>query len=318
MPALFLNENEVRELLDMDVAIEVLEQAFREQAAGRATNVPRSRARGEGVYLHTMSAAADYLGVVGWKSYTTTSRGAKFLVGLSSATTGELLALIEADYLGQLRTGAASAVATEFMARPDSKVVGLFGAGKQAATQLKGVCAVRKIELVEVYSRNIDRCQEFADLMSELCGTQVVPMHTPDDVAAEKDIVICATTARTPLFEGRVLDEGTHLNVVGSNFLNKAEIDPTTVRRSDSIVCDSIDQCRLEAGDFVQALEDGVVDWSNMHELCEVVAGRATGRQTPDSITLFKSVGLALEDIALAERLLQLAVREKMGKNLPF
>ncbi|RPI86901.1 MAG: ornithine cyclodeaminase family protein [Planctomycetaceae bacterium] len=318
MPALYLTENDVRELLDMDVAIDVLEQAFRQLGEGRAMNVPRVRARGQGVYLHTMCAAADYLGVVGWKSYTTTALGARFLVGLSSAKSGELLALIEGDYLGQLRTGAASAVATEFMARPDSKVVGLFGAGKQARTQLKGVCTVRNIELVEVYSRNIDKCQEFADLMSEWCGTQVVPMHTPDDVATEKDIVICATTARTPLFEGRVLDEGTHLNVVGSNFLNKAEIDVTTVRRCDAIVCDSIEQCRLEAGDFAQALEDGVVDWSNMHELSEVVTGRASGRQTPESITLFKSVGLAIEDVALAERLFQLATREKMGKLLPF
>lgn len=317
MPPLYLSEGDVRELLDMDLAIGVIEEAFRQFGEGRAMNVPRGRARAPGIFLHTMSAAAEYLGVVGWKAYTTTAAGAKFHVALYSNETGEMLALIEANFLGQLRTGAASGVATEYMARPDAKVVGLFGAGLQARTQLKAVCTVRKIEQVEVYSRDEEKCREFASLMSEWCNTHVVPVRNPDDVAAEKDIVICATSARTPLFEGRVLDEGTHLNVIGSNFLNKAEIDVPTVQRADTIVCDSIEQCKLEAGDFVAALEAGAVDWSNMHELSDVVTDRDTGRKTAESITLFKSVGLALEDVALAAKLLELATKEGMGKRLP-
>jgi alanine dehydrogenase len=317
MTALYLTEADVRELLDMEIAIEVVEEAFRQLGQGGAMNVPRARAHAQGIYLHTMSAVAPYLGYAGWKAYTTTAQGAKFHVGLYSTKSGELTALIEANYLGQLRTGAASAVATECMARPDAKVVGLFGSGHQARTQLKGVCSVRKIELVEVYSRNEERCRQFCELMSEWCNTRVIPSRNPDGVAAEKDIVICATSARTPLFEGKVLDEGTHLNVIGSNFLNKAEIDATTVHRADTIVCDSIDQCRLEAGDFVQALEDGAVEWSHMHELADVVAGRETGRKTPESITLFKSVGLALEDVAVAARLVELAEKEGLGERLP-
>lgn len=318
MTALYLTEADVRELLDMEIAIDVVEEAFRQLAGGGAMNVPRSRAHAEGIYLHTMSAVAQYLSCAGWKAYTTTSHGAKFHVGLYSTKTAEMTALIEANYLGQLRTGAASAVATECMARPDAKVVGLFGSGKQARTQLKGVCSVRKIELVEVYSRDEERCRQFAELMSEWCNTKVVPSRNPDEVAAEKDIVICATSARSPLFEGRVLDEGTHLNVVGSNFLNKAEVDITTVQRADTIVCDSIEQCRLEAGDFIAALEAGAVEWSTMHELANVVAGRDTGRKTPESITLFKSVGLAIEDVALAARLVELAEKEGLGRRLPF
>jgi ornithine cyclodeaminase/alanine dehydrogenase-like protein (mu-crystallin family) len=318
MSALYLTETDVRELLDMEIAIETVEEAFRQLADGGAVNVPRARARGSGICLHTMSAAAEYLGVVGWKAYTTTKAGAKFQVGLYSAATGELLALIDADFLGQLRTGAASGVATEYMARPDAKVIGLFGAGQQARTQLKAACTVRRIELVEVYSRDEERCRQFCEIMSEWCNTRVVPSRNPDGVAAEKDIVICATSARTPLFEGKALDEGTHLNVVGSNYLNKAEIDVTTVRRADTIVCDSLEQCKLEAGDFVQALEDGAVDWSNMHELADVVSDRETGRKTPESITLFKSVGLAIEDVALGTKLLELARLEGMGSALPF
>ena len=129
---------------------------------------------------------------------------------------------------------------------------------------------------------------------------------------------IVATTSSVPVFDGRDLDEGTHLNVVGSNFLHKAEIDVATIRRADAIICDSVEQCRLEAGDFVQAMEDGVTDWSLVHELGGVVTGQETGRPTVESITLFKSVGLAIQDVALAAKLLELATAEGMGHPLPF
>jgi ornithine cyclodeaminase/alanine dehydrogenase-like protein (mu-crystallin family) len=318
MPALYLTEDDVRELLDMPLAIDVVEEAFRRLADAQAVNVPRTRAAAPGIMLHSMSAAAEYLGYVGWKAYTTTRAGAVFHVGLYEAAGGAPAALIEADYLGQLRTGAASGVATESMARPDVATVGLFGAGKQAATQLKAVCTVRRIERVEVYSPSALRREAFAARMSEICGTQVLPVHAPEQAAAEKDVVICATTSKTPLFEGRILEPGVHLNVVGSNFLTKTEIDLETVRRADTIVCDSIEACRNEAGDFVEALEAGVTDWRLMYELADVVAGRQTGRAHPEQITLFKSVGLAIEDVALGVELLKRARAEGLGRALPF
>lgn len=318
MSALFLNEADVRELLDMEMAIDVIEQAFQNLATGRASNEPRQRAKAPGIVLHTMSATAEYLGLVGWKSYTTTKDGAKFLVGISRQSDGELLALIEANFLGQLRTGATSGVATSYMARPESKVVGMFGSGQQARTQLKAVCTVCNIEVVEIYSRNEERRHTFAEEMSEYCNTRVIAVHSPDEAAAEKDIVICASSSRAPLFDGRVLDEGTHINAVGSNFLEKTELDLTTVQRSDIIVCDSIVQCRLEAGDFVAALDSGMTDWNLMDELADVVTGRTPGRAAVDQITLFKSVGLALEDVALAGKLLELATKEGFGTRLPF
>lgn len=318
MPAIYLTEDDVRELMDMETSINVVESAFRQLAAGNARNVPRARVNAKGIILHSMSASAAYLGLVGWKIYTTTKNNARFHTAAYDVESGEMIALIEADYLGQLRTGAASGVATEFMARPDAKLVGLFGTGKQARTQLKAVCSVRKIERVEVYSRNADRRQEFAEEMTEFCAVPVVPAAVPDDVAAEKDIVICATSSRTPLFDGRVLDEGTHLNVVGSNTLMKAEIDTTTVRRADVIICDQIEACQIEAGDFVAALEEGATDWRLMHDLAEVVAGKETGRATPENITLFKSVGLAIEDLAMAAEIVARAKQEGLGEELPF
>jgi ornithine cyclodeaminase/alanine dehydrogenase-like protein (mu-crystallin family) len=318
MPALFLTEDHVRELLDMSAAIEVVEKLFREVAEGRARNVPRQRVAGGKMLLHTMSGTCEYLGVGGWKAYSTTRETSRFLVGLYDLATGALLAIIEADWLGRLRTGAASGVATEFLARPDASVVGLFGAGQQAATQLKAVCSVRKIARVEVYCRDAARCESFAAQMTEFCATEVVPARVPDEVASDKDIVITATSSKTPVFDGRVLEEGTHLNVIGSNFLVKAEVDVTTIRRADALVCDNIEQCRLEAGDFVPALEAGAIDWPLMKELSDIVAGRETGRAVPQDITLFKSVGLAIEDVALGAKVLELARQQGLGTLLPF
>lgn len=318
MTALYLTEADVDELMDVEDSIEVIEQLFRRMAAGEAVNVPRTRAVAPGVVLHSMSAAVPYLGLVGLKSYVTTKKGAKFHVTVYDAVTGELKALIEANTLGQLRTGAASGVATECMARPDAAVVGLFGTGFQARTQLKAVCSVRRIERVEVYGRDADRRAQFAAEMTEFCATKVVPVHSPDEAASEKDIIICATSSRTPVFDGRHIEEGTHLNVVGSNWWNRAEIDTATVRRADVIACDSIEQCRIEAGDFAAALEEGTFEWTKAVELSAVLTGQETARATPEDITLFKSVGLAVEDIAMAARLLERAKEEGIGKPLLF
>jgi len=318
MPALFLTEQDVQSLVDMSTAVDVVQEAFLQWADGKAMNVVRRRAKAPGIMLHSLSAGAEYLGYVGWKNYTTTREAARFHVSIYDQTTGEMVAFIEADYLGQLRTGAASGVATAAMARPESRTVGLFGTGKQARTQLEAVCEVRKIDYVEVYSRDENRRVEFAEEMSKRLGIEIEPSPYPADVAAEKDIVITATTSKEPLFPGSELSEGTHLNLIGSNHLRKTEVDLMTIRQADVIVCDSIEQCQLEAGDFVEALETGVTEWSLMHELKDVVAGKVTGRPTDEAITLFKSVGLGLEDVALAAEILKRAREQGIGEELPF
>jgi len=318
MTAIYLTEEDVAWLLDMETAIESVEEAFRQWALGKSENQPRRRATAGTSTLHVLSAAAEYLGYAGHKSYVSTKSGVRFQFHLWDANHGQPVALIEANLLGQMRTGAATGVATKFMARPDSRIVGCFGTGLQARSQLKAVCSVRHIERVDVYSRNDERRRAFADEIAEFCNVPTVAVHTPDEAAAEKDIVICATTSKAPLFDGHILDEGTHVNAVGSNYLTKAEIDVTTIRRADRIVCDSIDACRLEAGDFVPALEDGSLDWSRIHELSDVVVDRETGRALPEDITLFKSVGLGLEDLAVAVRIYERARDEGLGQPLPF
>ncbi|MCS6850948.1 MAG: ornithine cyclodeaminase family protein [Gemmataceae bacterium] len=318
MTVLFLTESDVRRILTMDMALEAVEAAFKQMALDQAQNIPRARAQAGATMLHLMGAALHEPPVVGSKVYSTTRRDARFLLNLFDGTTGEPLAVIQADYLGQMRTGAASGVATEYMARPDACEVGLFGSGKQARTQLLAVCRVRKIRRVQVYSRNADNRQRFADEMSELCQTEVIPVPRPELAAEDKDIVITATTSREPVLSGHWIAEGTHLNVIGSNFLGKAEIDAVAVRRCDSIVVDSKDQARLEAGDFAQALEDGSIHWADIHELGQVIVGRYTGRAHPEDVTLFKSLGIGLEDVAVGARVYAAAREAGLGHRVEW
>jgi ornithine cyclodeaminase/alanine dehydrogenase len=318
MPMLLLSEDDVRQLLTMDMALEAVEEVLRKMALDEAHNVPRARVQTDHAMLHIMSGAAKTLGVLGYKTYCTSKKGTHFQLGLYDGKTGALLSLMQADYLGQMRTGAASGVATEYMARPDAAEVGLFGSGKQARTQLQAVCKVRKVRRVQVYSPNEERRRKFAAEMREVCGCEVVPVPRPEMAAEDKDIVITATSSREPVLNGHWLAEGTHLNVIGSNFLSKSEVDAVTVRRCESIVVDSKDQARIEAGDFVQALEDGSIHWADVHELGQVIVGRYTGRAHPQDVTLFKSLGIALEDVAVALRIYHRAQAAGVGKTIEW
>jgi ornithine cyclodeaminase/alanine dehydrogenase-like protein (mu-crystallin family) len=318
MSVLLLTEQDIRQILTMEMALNAVEDGLRKLALDEAQNVPRARAQTDHAMLHIMAAAGKSLGVMGYKAYTTSRKGQHFHLSLFDGKTGSLLALMEADYLGQIRTGAASGVATEFMARPDASEVGLFGSGKQARTQLLAVCKVRKIRHVQVYSLNEEHRRQFASEMSEMCQTEVEPVPRPEMAAEDKDIIVTATTSREPVLNGHWIAEGTHINAIGSNFLGKAEIDAVAVRRCESIVVDSKDQARLEAGDFVQALEEGSIHWADVHELGQVIVGRYTGRAHPQDVTLFKSLGIAIEDIAVAARVYAKAQAAGIGRTIDW
>jgi alanine dehydrogenase len=316
MPVLYLSEQDVERLVELPTAIAVVEEAFRQMAAGRAMNVPRVRARASGIVLHTMSAAAEYLGLVGWKCYTTTPGGARFHVGLYDAQSGEMIALIEADRLGQLRTGATTGVAVSRLAVPAASEVGLFGTGHQAETQLEAVAAVRKLSRVLVYGRNAARRKAFAARMAERLAIEVTPVERPEQAVANLPIVVTATTSATPVFRGRDVAEGALVCAVGSNWQNRAEIDVEVIQRAGTIVCDSVEACRNEAGDVREAIERGMFSWSSAIDLGDVVAGRSSARRDERSIVLFKSVGLAIEDVALGGKSIELAREKGVGREL--
>jgi ornithine cyclodeaminase/alanine dehydrogenase-like protein (mu-crystallin family) len=316
---LLLTEEDVRCLLTMDVALEAVEQGLRKLALDEAQNTPRARVQTDHAMLHMMSAAAKSLGFMGAKLYSTSRKSeARFILPLFDGKTGALLCLMQADYLGQVRTGAASGVATRLMARPDSTEVGVYGSGKQARTQLEAICRVCRVRQAQVYSPNEERRRQFAAEMTEVCQTEVIPVPRPEMAGRENDILITATTSREPVLYGHWIAEGAHVNAVGSNFLGKAELDATAVRRCSVVVVDSKDQARIEAGDFQQPLEDGSLRWADVRELGQIIVGRHHARKHPQDVTLFKSLGIAIEDVAVAGRVYARALAEGAGKWLEW
>jgi alanine dehydrogenase len=314
---LLLREEEVQALLSVGDAIEALERTFRAQAEGRAVNLPRQRVRWPGGTLHVMAAGDLGSGYVGLKAYTAVGGQTRFVVLLFHAESGELLAIIEADRLGRLRTGAATGLATRYLARPDARVVGMIGAGRQAATQLMAVCAVRPIAEARVYSPTPERRAAFAHRMRETLGIPVQAVERPEAAVEGADILITITSAREPVLRGAWLRPGVHLNAAGSNALLRRELDEEAIARADLIVIDSRAQGQIEAGDFLEPLERGRLQWERVYELRDVVAGRV-GRAHPEQITLFKSLGIALEDVAVAAVAYERARAQGVGERIRF
>ena len=316
MPILYLTEAEVRGLLTTDLALPAVEAAFRKLALDEAVNVPRQRCQTDAVMLHVLPAAAKTLNALGLKAYTTGRFSAQFHIYLFDPKAGGLTAVVEADHLGAVRTGAATGVATKLLARPDAATVGLIGTGKQARTQLEAVCKVRRIRKALVFGRDATKRAAFVAEMSATCEVEVVPAASAEEAVRGHDIVITATNARDPVLFGKWLTEGCHVNLIGSNFLSRAEADVEVFRRAKLVTIDSKDQGRMEAGDFTAALDQGVLHWTDVRELAPVLVGRYPGRQSPADVTVFKSLGLGVEDIAVAVKVVELARAKGVGSVL--
>lgn len=307
-------------MLTMADTLAAVESVFKLQATGEATNEPRRRVRAQGSTLLTMSGAVsnfgEFKGLLGLKAYTVSRTGARFYVSLFDALTGELLAFIEADKLGQMRTGAASGVATKYLARQDAKTVGVYGTGWQATSQLAAVCAVRQIQEVKVYSRKPENRERFCQQMAtELGLANIHPVEKPE-AAADADIIITITSSREPVVLGEWLKPGVHINAAGGNSVLRREVDDETIKRSNFIAADSLDQAKLESGEFVTAVEKGLLTWERVKELRHVVSGQLRGRENSEQITLFKSLGLAIEDVAAAAVVYKKAKERQAGREL--
>ncbi len=317
--ALLITEKEVEQLLTMPLALEAVEESFQRLAEGTALLKMRTRLElPEKAFLHYMAGADRISGYMGMKIYTSVAGALRFLVPLYRAPTGELAALIEANYLGQMRTGAASGVATKHMARGDAMTLGILGTGLQARTQLQAIAAVRKLEMVRAFSRDAENRERFAREMSERLGVTVRAVNSAENAVREMDIVVTATSATRPVLAGAWLAPGAHINAIGANFPHKRELDEEAVTRAGLIAADSREQSKIEAGDLIRVLGDDEARWSVVRELSEIVAGGAAGRTNPRQITLFKSNGIATEDIAVAARVYELAVKQGMGRNVPL
>jgi len=316
---LHLSEAEVRAVLTMPMAIEAVEEISRKQSTGEVVVHPRRRFElpGGGFFHHM--AAADYSrGFVAMKQYTYVRGRLRFLVPLYEMACGDLLAMIEADYMGQLRTGAASGVATKFLARKEARVAAIIGTGGQAKTQLEAVAAVRKLETARAFGRDAAKREKFCAEMSQRLGIPVQSCDSASEAVRGADIINTATTASHPVINGADLSPGVHINAIGANHAHKRELDDEAVASADIIVVDSVEQSRQEAGDLIIAFKGDEICWTGVKKLSDVVAGKAPGRTSETEVSLFKSNGIASWDLAVAMKVYALALEKKLGRELPF
>ena len=307
---LYLTEADVRRFLSMRECVELMRGAFERLASGAAINQPRRRlVLPTHSTLHYMAGSdGRYFGA---KIYSTNpGRAPHFLFLLYRAEDGAPLALVEANHLGQIRTGAASGLATSLLARPGSKVLGIVGSGFQARTQLEAMLAVLPFEDIRVWSRSAEKCAHFAQECSEAFGVTVRVATSAEAAVRDADVVVTATGSAVPVIEAPWIRAGAHLNAMGSNQAGRRELPADLVTRAGLIAVDNLEQSRMESGDLLMAFEER--DWDRVIELQEVVAGRA-GRTSPEETTMFKSNGLAVEDVAAAGFVYERAVEAEKG-----
>jgi alanine dehydrogenase len=307
---LILRETDVQELIEMPDIIRAVESAMRELGEGEAQNEPRRRAFGPGGLLNVMFASYPGVNASGIKTYTVSDGHVRFLVVLFNVD-GSLQALIEADFMGAYRTGAATAVAVKALGNPGEATVALIGTGWQAATQALALSHVLDIKELRVYGRNEDRRVAFAEEQHEQLGIATVAAPSPEAAIRGADVVVTVTTSQTPVFDADWVEPQAVVAAVGSNFRNRAEVPPELIERAQTIVVDQLATAMMESGDLIQAAEAGKFDWSQAVELGSVVAGQWE-RPEPPGISLFESHGLAIWDVAAATVVLA-AARKRGG-----
>jgi ornithine cyclodeaminase/alanine dehydrogenase-like protein (mu-crystallin family) len=307
---LYLRESDVRELLSPAEAVEAIEACFGRIAGGAVQQAPRRRLPLVEGRLADMAASDLELGFAGVKAYAGFADGAAFVFALFSVERPELVAVIEADWLGRLRTGAASAVAAKYLARSGATSLGILGCGGQAETQVTCIrAAVQTIEHVVAYCRTERNLQEFCKRV----GAEPAESHRE---AAAHDVVVTITTSRDPVLRGEWLQPGALVCAAGANNGRSRELDNVVLERASFVCCDWLEQARIESADLIEPVQTGVLDWLEVHELHEVVGGELPGRQSDDDIVVFKSNGLAAWDVAIAAAAVERARERGAGTEL--
>jgi alanine dehydrogenase len=305
----YLKEADVERLLDPAAAIAAVEACCERMARGAVELLPRERLGLEHSRLAVMAATDRELGYAAVKTYVASAEGARFVVSLFREEGPELVAVIEADRLGQLRTGAASAVAAKHLA-PGAGSLGVIGCGWQAESQVACLrAALPELERVVAYCRTPERLAAFCKRVG------VEPAESQSEAAAEQ-VVVTVTTSRDPVLRGDWLRPGALVCAVGANVASHRELDNGVLERAAFVCCDARAQARRESGDLIEPVAAGVLDWLEVHELHEVVAGEIDGRADPDDIVVFKSNGLAAWDLAVAVAAVERAKAEGLGTEL--
>ncbi len=310
---LFLTEAEVRRLLPMSEAVRLMRETFEALRSGTAKSQPRRRLHLEtGSVLHAMAGAhGKYFGT---KVYATNAKygNANFLFWLLDAETAKPLALMDANWLGQIRTGAASGYATGILSRTDAATHGVIGTGFQARSQVEAVAAVRKLREVRVWSRSAENRQRFANDCSAAFGLHVVAAGTAREAVEGMDIVSTATWVKDPVLEAAWISAGAHVNAMGSNNPARRELPAGLLDKAALIAVDSIEQAKIESGDLLLAWTNNPEQWSRLKELEDVTERPANA----DAITIFKSNGLGVEDVAAGAYVYEQALANGVGRPI--
>jgi len=319
---LLLTRKDLEKVLSMKDVIEAVEKAFLELYHEKAkvplrTILEVEKHDGFLLYMPSYLESSEALAVKVVSLYPENpKKGLPSVLAsilLNDPKSGKPLAFMEGTYITAMRTGAASGVATKYLAREDAKIVGIIGAGVQARTQLWAVCEVRNVEKAYVYDINKEKSQNFAEEMSKKFEIKIDVADSPREVVENSDILIVATTARKPVLKGEWVREGTHINSIGWVGKDARELDSATVKKS-KLVVDSREGVLSESGDIIIPIKEGVIDETHIYaELGELVAGAKKGRENDREVTLFKSVGLAIEDAITAKLAYEKALRSGVG-----
>ncbi len=326
---LLLSREDVREVLTMKDTVGIVEEAFRQLALGNVIMPQRTAIRPpgyHGLHLGMPAYIGGDLDALGLKVVTVyPDNPAKHNLATTMGTlllndprTGAPLAVMDAGYLTAMRTGAVGGVAAKYLARADAQNAGVFGAGVQAQTQLWALSTVRDIKSAMVYDVDADAARTYAEEMGRRLDISITPVDHPRLAVQGMDVIIAASSASEPVFDGNWLEPGQHINGIGSHSPNARELDTTTIVRC-KIVPDSTPACLVEAGDLMIPIEEGAMSKNHLHaDLGEVVAGLKTGRENQEEITLFKSVGLAIQDVSTASFVYAKALEAKVGAQFNF
>ncbi len=316
---LYITVEEVRALVTMKDAVDALDEAFRHWHDAGTDNLPRRRLALPAGHVNIMGATYPSKGVYGYRTYAIVPGGMmNNSVVLHDVKGGPPLAIVESGSASTTRTGAATGVATRYMAREDAKRVGLIGTGRQAVAQLEALKEVRRLDHVSVFSRTKEKREEFAKRMSGALGIAVEPAESARACVKGADIVVTATMSNDPVFFADWIEPGMHINIMGTNAAHRREADDKTILRADVLVTDHRLQATIEAGELIELAASGRLAWDDVAELGDVVGGKMKGRTAPDQVTVFKSLGLCYEDVAFCKLIYDRARAKNVGRELPI
>jgi alanine dehydrogenase len=312
----YINNDELRRIVSIDESRQVINDLFQYESVGQAENKPTVELTIPNGFFRIKAGVAYGSKAFGFKAYGGIGRASRYLVHVYSLETGIQMGIVEARALTEIRTGGVSAVATQYMARPESETLGMIGTGREARAQAAAVCKVRPIKTIRAWSRSAENREAFARDVREQLGVDAQVPKTAEEAVRDADIVLTITSARDPIVQGSWLSDGMFLCAVGATTPERREFHSDAIDRAGTIVVEHLPQAQGECGELLDAVSRGTVSWSKVHELKDIVSGKISGRALPSEINLFDSIGVGTEDIAIATFALNKAMAEGGGREI--